>query len=911
MRRVSGCKIYILLLIGITVNLVAQHNVNHNNNYKPNDFITREEYEKNGPPQSIMKNSSQNQSVFPIVKEDFLVNSLEGTYGSDQSYMKSAVDGYGNRACVWMDKRNDKQELFAQFFDANGNRVGNNIKINTFDVIGNNWPSIASNSNGDFVITYLINFNTLVAQKFNSLGQRTNGDVYVSINNGFNTNGPCVKVNDDGSYIVMCASEPGNWIYKLYARIVDKFGNLLPNELIINDENTSASGMGGGRHITTDDEGNYFITWNEFKNYSSEIYLQQYDRNGIKLGNKLLVSTEVDTSYNTFPEIASISGGNFMIVWTADNQGWPENNQTKCRSYNKQTGFLTEVITLSDTAGYATSNFISTDQRKTFYLLNNWGSQKKIIKLNLNGEIIGSSNLSDLIVPENHYSYYTDLTDVINNKLYISLAAYIKGDQEVFSKAYDTLIVPIAEIEKINDDLFSSAQREPLVCFNKYGESIVLWDDERDGWKSLYAQIYDENFNPVNGNLRIDDTQSEQWFVHNKIVRSQSDGTFIIAFTGSESYSDGDIIYFQSIDRTGNKIGNNKIVRNNSYSYPYQLAMNIDSTDETLLVFYDRYRANFRRYNKQLEPVSYEKILLNYSDSTGFYPFAVSVDENLNLFAVWKDYNLYTGDDSYYLYGQFFKKDGTKASVKNTIDSTNNYIMMLQCMNDGLKDFLFIYKDPSAFNFKRNYLNDNRTSFNTRYEFYGYNGMYQNIAEFKNKKAVITFNCYNDVKALYFNDNKRIDSVYDIHSYPYINIYSDDFNGVNSADIYNDKLLFAFESNQHGNSSSDIWANVKSLNTINFNDEYFFPKVYSDYLYNNFPNPFNSKTKIAYELLAYHKVKLSVYDILGREVSVIVDENQEKGIYEKEFDSSNLASGVYFLRLDAFNTTVKKMMILK
>lgn len=910
MKRLLVCKKYLLLFIIINCGIIAQTNADHNNRLKPDGFITHQEYEKNNPPRSIVQKTVQDQSVFPIIKEDFMINSLDGNYGSDQSYIKSAIDGFGNRACVWMDKRNDKQELFAQFFDADGKRVGNNFKINTFDLIGNNWPSIASNSNGDFVITYLINFNTLVAQKFNSLGQRTSGDVFVTINNGFNTNGPSVKVNDDGSYMVMCASEPGNWVYTLYARIVDKFGMLLPDELIINDVNTSASGMGLGRHIATDDDGNYFITWNEYENYSSEIYLQQYDRNGIKLGNKLLVSSETDTSYNTFPEIVSISGNNFMIVWTADNQGWPEYNQTKCRSYNKQTGFLTGVITLSDSTGYSSSNLISSDQQNTFYLLGNWGYQKKVIKMNLNGEIIGSSNLSDLIIPENSYYYSTNLTDVINNKFYISLAAYIKGDQNVYSKAYDTLLTPIAEKEKINDDLFSSAQREPLVCFNKYGESIVLWEDERDGWKSLYAQIYDEYFNPINSNIKIDDTQSEGWFVHNKIVRSQSDGTFIIAFTGSENYSYGDLIYFQSIDRNGNKIGNNKILRNNSYSYPYQLAMNIDSTDETLLVLYDKYGAKFRRYNKQLEPVSYEKNLLNYSDSTGFYPFAVSVDDDLNLFAVWKDYNLYTGDDSYYIYGQFFNKDGTQASVKKAIDSTNNYIMMLQCMNDGPEDFLLIYKDPSAFNFKRNYLIDKRTSFNKRYEFYGYNGMYQNIVEFKNKKAFVTFNCYNEVKALYFNDSKHIDSVYDIHSYPYIDIYYD-FNGVNSADIYNDKLVFAFESNQYGNTSADIWANVRSINKINFNDEYYFPKAYKDVLYDNYPNPFNSKTKINYEILTPHKVKLTVFDILGREVKVLVDAEQEKGIYEVVFDAGNLASGVYLLRLEAFDTVVKKIMLLK
>ena len=101
------------------------------------------------------------------------------------------------------------------------------------------------------------------------------------------------------------------------------------------------------------------------------------------------------------------------------------------------------------------------------------------------------------------------------------------------------------------------------------------------------------------------------------------------------------------------------------------------------------------------------------------------------------------------------------------------------------------------------------------------------------------------------------------------------------------------------------------INKLDFNDEYFYLPVSSDVLYNNYPNPFNSKTKIVYELLTYHNVKLAVYNVLGEEVKVLVNQNQDKGIYEVEFDASGLASGVYFYRLDAFDTTIKKMLILK
>ena len=70
-------------------------------------------------------------------------------------------------------------------------------------------------------------------------------------------------------------------------------------------------------------------------------------------------------------------------------------------------------------------------------------------------------------------------------------------------------------------------------------------------------------------------------------------------------------------------------------------------------------------------------------------------------------------------------------------------------------------------------------------------------------------------------------------------------------------------------------------------------------LHQNYPNPFNPSTIIEFELPKSSIVRLSVYDMLGREVSVLLNERREAGVHEVRFDGSNLASGVYFYRLTA------------
>ena len=92
------------------------------------------------------------------------------------------------------------------------------------------------------------------------------------------------------------------------------------------------------------------------------------------------------------------------------------------------------------------------------------------------------------------------------------------------------------------------------------------------------------------------------------------------------------------------------------------------------------------------------------------------------------------------------------------------------------------------------------------------------------------------------------------------------------------------------------------------------PKKYA--LSQNYPNPFNPTTKIDYDLPYDGKVNIVLYDITGREVAIVVNENHTAGYYTAEFNASHLASGVYFYRIIAKGgksdfIVTKKMMLIK
>jgi hypothetical protein len=80
----------------------------------------------------------------------------------------------------------------------------------------------------------------------------------------------------------------------------------------------------------------------------------------------------------------------------------------------------------------------------------------------------------------------------------------------------------------------------------------------------------------------------------------------------------------------------------------------------------------------------------------------------------------------------------------------------------------------------------------------------------------------------------------------------------------------------------------------------------------NYPNPFNPETRIHFKLPEDNPVVLVVYDLLGREVATLMNEFKKAGRYDVTFAARNLASGVYFYRLQAgaFND-VKKLLLLR
>jgi hypothetical protein len=132
-----------------------------------------------------------------------------------------------------------------------------------------------------------------------------------------------------------------------------------------------------------------------------------------------------------------------------------------------------------------------------------------------------------------------------------------------------------------------------------------------------------------------------------------------------------------------------------------------------------------------------------------------------------------------------------------------------------------------------------------------------------------------------------------------------DYNGISA---YNNKVRPIW-TRMDNNNTSIYTAIIDSLTigVTKISDN--IPKDYQ--LGQNYPNPFNPETKIQYEIPKTGFVSLKIYDIRGREIKTLVEENQSAGEYELNFNAGNLPSGTYFYRIhtDKFSDTKKMVLI--
>jgi hypothetical protein len=251
-------------------------------------------------------------------------------------------DGSGNFVIIWIDERNGPSDIYAQHYSSDGIALGANFKVNDDQVnVTQAFPCISVNPSGNFVITWEdyrnVSKSDIYVQCYSKDGE--------SIGNNFRVNDdfgnvyqsfPNVSMDALGNFVVAWEDHRlGNGDSDIYAQRYSSNGNVLGANFKVNDDLGNVSQYSPA--VSLDPNGNFVITWYDYRiaNGSADIYAQRYSSDGNTLGTNFKVNDDLGDFSQYFPSISSDDNGNFVISWE-DKRNGNEDMDVYAQRYNNE-----------------------------------------------------------------------------------------------------------------------------------------------------------------------------------------------------------------------------------------------------------------------------------------------------------------------------------------------------------------------------------------------------------------------------------------------------------------------------------------------------------------------------------------------------------------------------------------------
>jgi hypothetical protein len=209
--------------------------------------------------------------------------------------------------------------VFARRFDANGTALGSEFLVNTTVDLGQSSPSVGFAADGSFVIAWQ-SFNQdgdglgIFAQRYDVQGQRVGGEIPINVATTGDQDYPSVAVQADGSFLVVFEGPDGSG-KGIFARRFDPNGKALPGDVQLNSFTT---GDQDSPAVTATANG-YVVVWQSFGQdspNSNGIFARRLDVLGTPVGEEFQVNSSAPFDQR-FPSVAADTQGNFLVSWTS------------------------------------------------------------------------------------------------------------------------------------------------------------------------------------------------------------------------------------------------------------------------------------------------------------------------------------------------------------------------------------------------------------------------------------------------------------------------------------------------------------------------------------------------------------------------------------------------------------------
>jgi len=507
-----------------------------------------------------------------------------------------------------------------------------------------------------------------------------------------------------------------------------------------------------------------------------------------------------------------------------------------------------------------------------------------------------------------------------------------------FNTAYSQLVNDF----KVNDDIGSAYQNLSKVEVDTAGNFVVVWQDQRnisgnDPKYDVYFQRYNFRGEPQGVNYKINQVDSAA-ACPNVVMRK--DGSFVVSWWEGVwvgQYLDFGKFYVRIFNKFGNPISNRIAISDSTHYYVYDeiAEISVNSLSEIIAVMtisptmYDHPNIYLQKLDASGNKIGMnEKVNDDASLLFDQRDPDITIREDNSYIIVWDDNRLHNGAEQdifmqkYYSNGQ---KNGINIKVNSDIppcphlvpkissDSSGRFAVVWDDSRESSGSFMDVYCqffnsdgsfDGSNFRVCYGFQWDRwRPAIKKRRDGYFVIGWADQNANGHNW-------CPFFVR--YSNSNQVIGYQHTVTNFNPAQTKT--FGGMT---LWKDRIISTWTEYRNGN--GDIFCNIISftnpdsvISSVHYNNEI---KSKKSLLSQNYPNPFNGLTKISYRIESNAFVRISIYNILGKEVTILVNGFHNTGSYvtSLSIDAINLSTGLYFYKIftnEEFKE-VKKLVIIK
>lgn len=263
--------------------------------------------------------------------EPFMINDDLDIIGANQLISSIGADTSGNFIVVWLENRLMSNGIYFQRYNKNGTPLGISTKVSDIGEYFYYYTAIdiAVAPDGRFVIAwsdYSGYVHNVFAQRYNSDGTPIGNIFQVNTTSAEGVWQTSIAIADNGNFVITWHTWNSTYYYDIYAKLFDFNGNPLTSEILVNDDALSSIDQWKPA-VAMVSNGQFIIVWSDDRNYNtygSDIYGQRFSASGLKLGSNFRINNDITNSSQDNPTIGADKNGNFVVTWMDYRNGVPD-----------------------------------------------------------------------------------------------------------------------------------------------------------------------------------------------------------------------------------------------------------------------------------------------------------------------------------------------------------------------------------------------------------------------------------------------------------------------------------------------------------------------------------------------------------------------------------------------------------